>query len=208
MKENNKLAGVKVTTPPFRLAFEHVYKPHLAPQAKEPKFSIRALFPKTGKPLKELNGKTPEQFLKGIAKQAAAEAWGKDPKKWPKINWPFKDGDEKSDYSGHEGHFFINADSNQAPELYSRDAQRLDAMDDRTIYAGCYARARLTCKATPNVAGKNYVKFYLNGVMFWADGEQFGGGDSGAEFAKFAESEGGNDDLDTGADDDEIDLGF
>ena len=199
--DEKKLAGVKFVTPVFRCSFAHVFEPHKAPKAEKAKYSVTMLYPKDGKPEKALGGLTPRQFLNKMLNKAAAECWGTDKEKWPKIERPFRDGDEKADYQGYEGHMYCVADTleGRAPGVIDRKLN--DIVDKSEFYSGCYARASVTAKAVPDVGGKNFVKFYLNHVMFWEDGDAFGSaGNAKDAFAEFGEPD---DDDDDGGDEDE-----
>lgn len=198
-REEKKLTGVKFVSPPFRLSFPHLFEPHKAPKAKEPKYSLSGLIPKDDEETKK--------FLHKKLIRAAKECWGEDKTKWPKINWPWRDGDDKSDMTGYEGHWYFGADSSNPPGVVDRKAN--DIINERDIYAGCYVRAELVAKAIPEVgtddSGKprNFVKFYLQHVMFWEDGEKLGGGgDAKNAFKEFAE----DDDSDDGDEDEDFDL--
>lgn len=203
--KEQKLAGVKFVTPPFRLSFPHIFEPHKAPQARDAKYSITMLFPK------EFENEKDEAAFKDMKKKlrkAAAECWGPDKTKWPKISWPERDGDEKSELNGYEGHVYYAANSNDPPGVVDRDLE--DIVDKNKIYPGCYCRAEVVAKAVPGVGAddsgkpKNFVKFYLQHVMFWADGERLGGGGGSAKdaFSEFA------DDADDGDDDDGDDSDY
>ena len=206
-KEKKKLKGVKFVTPPFRLSFPHLFEPHKAPQAKDPKYSITMLFPKDSEERKLMNTKL---------RLAAAECWGKDKEKWPKIHWPWRDGDDKAEYKGYAGHDYASADTkaDSPPGVVNR--QREDILNPRDIYAGCYARAEVTAKAIPGIGvddngkPKNFVKFYLSHVMFWQKGEAFGAGGSAKDaFAEIADEADESDDSgdDNGSDGEDFDFG-
>lgn len=209
-KEKSKLSGVKFVTPPFRLSFPHLFEPHLAPRAKEPKYSITMLIPKE-------DAETRKEIDKQL-RAAAAEAWGKDPKKWPKIRWPWRDGDRKSQYKGYEGHMTLTADTNNPPGIVDRKLN--DILNQREVYAGCYCRAQVVAKAVPGIGEddegnpKNFVKLYLQHVMFWEKGEAFSqGGDPKKAFASFADEDGEIEEVGDGDDsgsfaEDEINVGF
>jgi|SRR5579859_6083471 len=208
-EERKKLSGVRFVSPPFRLSFPHIFKPHSWDGKAEPKYSIVMLVPKAGKASFQLGEKkvTARQFMDAQLRKAAREAWGKEKEKWPKIFWPWRDGDESADKPGYEGHDHVQADSKSPPEILDRNREAL--MSEREIYPGCYCKALLTAVAVPGVGKddsgkpKNFVKFYLNAVQFWEDGEKLGGG--GDAKKAFAEADDGEED-EGGDDDYEIDL--
>lgn len=160
----DKLSGVKFTTPKFRLSFPHLFEPTKYDKNSKPAYSIVMLFPK-------------DQDLSSMKKSilsAAKEAFGADRKKWPKgLSLPWRDGDDKEDLAGYEGHFYAGAKSYNKPVVVDRDKNKIEIEDD--IYGGCYARAVLVAKAT-EAGGKFYITLYLQAVQFIADGERFGGG--------------------------------
>lgn len=197
-----KLSGLKFVTPRFRLSFPHIFEPHAFDDKAEPKYSIVMLVEKDSTEFTELRKKL---------RSAAAEAWGKDPKKWPKIEWPWRDGDASEDLSGYAGMYAISADSQDPPGVVNRD--REDVVNQRDVYAGGFARAEVVAKAVPNVAKKNFVKFYLQHVWFLGGGEKFGpGGNAKDAFANidedFEDDGGDSDNDDMEFDDSEMDLGF
>lgn len=213
-KQNNKddkpkLSGVKFVTPRFRLSFPHVFEPHKAPQAKEPKYSITMLVPKDSEEFK---------ILKKKLRVAAAECWGKDPAKWPKISWPWRDGDEKAQYAGYADNWSIAADTDNPPGVVNRDREEI--VNPKDVYAGGFCRAEVVAKAIPGVGRddngkpKNFVKFYLQHVWFLGGGEKFGPGGSAEDaFADIEEdfgddadgsdSDGADDDFDDSSGDDD-----
>lgn len=197
--DKKKLAGLKFVTPKFRLSFPHIFEPHAFNETSEPKYSIVMLVEKEGEEFAELKKKLCS---------AAAEAWGKDPKKWPKIEWPWRDGDEQENLSGYAGMFAISADSQDPPGIVNRE--REDVVNQRDVYAGGYARAEVVAKAVPNVAKKNFVKFYLQHVWFLGGGEKFGpGGNAQDAFADIDEDfdDGGESNAED-FDENDMDLGF
>ena len=163
MSEPQKKNPAKCTSPEFRVSYPHVFKAHSGFEGQEPKFSITMLFPKD----------TDLKELKRAALNAAVEKFG--PKeKWPKVfRLPFRDGDEKSDLQGYEGHTFVAASSKQRPGVIN--GQKIPIIkEDETFYAGCYARATLIAFAY-DTAGNKGVSFALQNIQKLGDGEPFSG---------------------------------
>lgn len=211
--EAQKSDGVKFVSPVFRLSFPHLFEPRAferngKPQG-DPKYSLVGLIPKKAKKDSKLGDLTPYEFMTRKLRQAAAECWGKDPKQWPTIQWPWKDGDaDDIEYNGYEGHWYFSADTKNPPGVVDRS--REDIIKPNAIYAGCYCRAELVAKAVEQVAKKDWVKFYLQHVMFWEEGEKLGGGGNARDaFEEVAED--GDDDVaddDSWLDEDNNDVPF
>ncbi len=155
--------------PEFRVSYEHI----LTPQAFEgnaPKYGLTMLFPKS----------TNLVALKRAAKNALIEKWGSDEKKWPKgLKTPFRDGDEKSDSPGYEGHIFVAATRSLEkgrPPLVDNRLQPIGSDEDgrAKFYSGCYAKATLVARTYDN-KGNRGVAFSLLAVQKTRDGEHFGG---------------------------------
>lgn len=184
MAEKMEIEKKKATTPEFRVSFPHVFEKHSGFDGQEPKFSLVMLFPKNVD-LKE---------LRRAAFNAATEKWG--PKeKWPKnMRMPFRDGDEKTDLNGYEGHFFVSASSKQKPQVVGN--KKVDGAfpriekEDEQFYAGCYARATLIAFAYDKMGNKG-VSFSLQNVQKLRDGEQFSGRKNAED--EFDEVEDGSD---------------
>lgn len=161
-QEWNALKTIK--TPKFRASFAHVFEPHKFEDNDGPaKYSTAMLFPKS----------TDLKIMKVAAIAAAAEKWGEDKTKWPKnLRLPFRDGDEKTDLQGYEGHIFVSASSNTKPGLVDQKREPILAEED--FYSGCYARAELRAFAY-DVSGNKGVSFALLNLQKLADGEAFSG---------------------------------
>lgn len=85
-----------------------------------------------------------------------------------------KSGDEKSQYDGFEGNWFMQPRNKTRPTVVDGQRQPLNERDGR-IYAGCYVNASIELWAQDNQYGKR-VNATLRGVQFVRDGEAFGGG--------------------------------
>lgn len=163
---DNKIELVKVVTPKARLAFPSLFKPR-AWKDKPPTFSATLLFDK----------KTDLAAMKKAVMNATAEKWGSWENR-PKKNFelPFHNGDEKSDLVGFEGCIYVKASAKaeKPPTILSVKKQPL-AMDDGSLYAGCYVHAVLIAVPWDYEGMKFGVRFNLQAVMKVADGERFAG---------------------------------
>lgn len=196
--EKMDITKKKCTTPEFRVSFPHVFEKHSGFEGQEAKYSCVMLFPKNT----DLKG------LKQAVHNAATEKWGAK-EKWPKgMRMPFRDGDEKADLAGYEGHIFVSASSKQKPQVVSN--KKVDGAfpriekEDETFYAGCYARATLIAFAYDKMGNKG-VSFSLQNIQKLKDGEQFSGRKNADD--EFDEVEDGSDNAENYGSDN-ADMGF
>lgn len=151
----------KITTPPFRVSFPHVFEPHSGFENQEPKYSLTMLFPKDSNlaPLKKL------------AKEAAIKKWGdKIPSN---LRNPFRDGTaEKPELEGYEGMIFVAASSKMKPGIVDQSVNPI--LDQSDFYAGCWARATITAFAYDTMGNKG-VAFGLQNIQKLKDDEAFSG---------------------------------
>jgi hypothetical protein len=153
-------ARTKVITPLFRVSFPHVFQPHAMTEGQEKKYSVAMLFDK----------KTDLSPLIKLAKDTMASAFGA--KAWDsgKYRKPFRDGDEKSDLGGYKGTMFAPASSFERPGLI--DSNREDIISEEDFYAGCYAKASVTCYSYDQ-GGNKGVAFGLQNLIKLKEGERF-----------------------------------
>lgn len=168
-----------VLTPEFRASYPAVFKPRKNDLNGKDEFDIVMLFPKDA----DLSG------LKAAAKAAIKKKWGDKPPAG--LRSPFRDQGEKQAKSGDglaaghvEGAIFIRAKSTMAPGVVGprKDPAtgKLEELDERSFYAGCYARAKVNAYAYDNKGNKG-VAFGLRNVQKLRDGESLGGGFSRPE---------------------------
>jgi len=177
-----------VTTPKFRVSYPKVFKPEVNKLSGKTEYSVVALFDKGA----DLSA------LKAAAKQAVIDKWGPDPAKHPKnLKSPFRDQAEKAKEvdgkrilpAGHtEGAIFMNLKSTQRPGVVDQNVQPI--LDESTFYAGCYARASVSCYAYDQ-AGNRGVSFGLSNIQKMAEGEPFSGRPSAEEAFSPVTSESG-----------------
>lgn len=85
-----------------------------------------------------------------------------------------KPGEEKDEYEGFEGTYFISASNTRRPMVLDTDKTPLAEADGK-IYPGCYVDAIVEIWKQDNIHGKR-INAQLSGIRFVADGEPLGGG--------------------------------
>ncbi len=195
-KVNSKLKELKgrsFTTPIGRLAFPAFHEPKAYQDGAKEYYQTSILFAKDD----DLTDMRKE------IKLAAAEAFGKDPKKWPKISMPWRDGDLKEDLAGYPGTWYVSAKSLRKVKVVNGQKQAVETDDQDEIYGGRYARLAVRAKVTqagvdPETGKPKYfVSLYLQAVQLRTvdgdKGDSFAGGiDVDSAFDSEEES---NDDL-------------
>lgn len=91
----------------------------------------------------------------------------------------FRDGEEKPEYDGYDGHMYIKASNKARPRIVDRDNTPLVAADGRP-YSGCYVNAIITIFAYDSNGNKG-ISASLGGVQFLRDGDAFAGGGVASE---------------------------
>lgn len=170
-----KSKGITLVTPVFRVSFPKVFKPEYNKQSKRDEYSVVALFDPTEK----------LTAIKEAMMTVAKEAWGPDPKKWPK-KWknPIKDQAvrEKENDDGTKsmpdgyvkGAYMITAKSKNKPGVV--DGKKMPIEDEENFYAGCYARANVYINTYDIDDGLSVgVSVSLNHLQKVKDGEPFSG---------------------------------
>lgn len=161
-----------IQTPVFRVSFPNVLKPKFNKLSNKEEYSVVALFPKG----------TNLDVLKKAAQEAIVEKWGSDQKKWPKnLRTPFRKQDEKATETDdgrkvypqgmEEGGIFINLKSMQRPGVVDQKVE--DIISEADFYAGCYARASVSCYAYAQV-GNAGVSFGLRNIQKVKEGDPLG----------------------------------
>lgn len=164
-------ASLTKITPEFRVSFPNVFQAKLNDLSGKEEYSLVALFPK-GADL---------TVLKEMA-QAAAKA------KWPKglpanFRSPFRKQDEREKVNEENGEkympdgyvkgaIFMNLKSQRQPGIVDQNRQPIISAED--FYAGCWARASITCYAYDQ-KGNRGVSFGLSNLQKVRDGEPFSG---------------------------------
>ncbi|MGL9719957.1 DUF2815 family protein [Symbiopectobacterium sp.] len=160
---------MKVKLNNVRLAFPALFESKAVNSEGEPRFSAVFLLDARHPQLNE---------FRNTMKQAAKEKWGE---KWEplynqlekKLNLCLHDGDEKVQYEGFSGNYFISTSNKARPLVVDRDRSALTAADGKP-YAGCYVNVTLDIWAMDNKFGKR-INASLSGVQFLRDGDAFSG---------------------------------
>lgn len=153
-----------------RLAFPTLFTAKTVGGEGDPAFSASFLFDAKHPAYKQVN-----DAIEAAAKEkwgAKAEANLKALRASGKVC--LKDGDEKANYEGFEGNFFVSTRSKNRPLVLDRDKNPLTEADGKP-YAGCYVNASIEIYAQDNGFGKR-INASLRGVQFVKDGDSFGGG--------------------------------
>lgn len=133
----------------------------------KPKYSISVLIPKTDTTtINKINEAIDIAIEEGIARFG-----GKKPNK-ATLKLPLRDGDLERDNDAYKGHYFINANSINAPQIV--DANLDPILDRNEVYSGCYGRVSLNFYAF-NSNGNKGIACGLGNVQKLRDGEPLGG---------------------------------
>lgn len=159
-KEKDEL---RVITPAFRLSFPNLVTPKSNFEGQKPAYSIQMLFDK----------QADITSLKKAAHAASVAKWGADYKKKIKFKHPtFKDGDEKN-LEDYKGKIVVEARTQQKPGVVDKNREEIINVREE-VYAGCWARATLTCYAYDKMGNKG-VSFGLQNIQKIRDGAAFSG---------------------------------
>lgn len=158
-----------------RLSYFHGWEPVSINGGPE-KYSVSVLIPKSDtETVNAVNAAIDAAIEEGIAKFG-----GKKPSK-AAIKLPLRDGDLERDDEAYKGHWFINANSNTAPQIVDRAVRPI--LDRNEVYSGCYARVSLNFYAF-NSSGNKGIACGLGNIQKVRDGESLGGRANAAdEFA-------------------------
>lgn len=157
--------AVKISTGLVRLSYANIFAPKSI-NGSDPKYSCSLLINKKDKA-------TIDRIREAIA------TLKKDPDaiaKWKNsvkgLKEPLRDGDTEREDEAYEGHYFINANSNQKPQIVDKD--RNPIYDEEEVYSGCYAQAVITFFPY-NSNGNKGIGVGLNAIRKIKDGEHLGG---------------------------------
>jgi len=98
-------------------------------------------------------------------------------KKVAYVEAPYRNKKSGETYAGFEGMHYLSArNSKSRPTIYNKANVKLESSRDieSLIYSGCYVHALIDLYAQDNQWGRR-INCVLQGVMFHADGENFGG---------------------------------
>ena len=161
---------VKIVTGKVRFSYTNVFVPKAGMDGGAPKYSVSILIPKSDK---EGVAKIQKAF-EDCKLSNAAFFGGSIPKM---LKGGLRDGDAERDDEAYAGHYFINANSAQKPDIV--DANRETMFDPSEFYSGCYGRASVTFYPY-NAAGSKGIACGLNNLQKLEDGEKLGGVSSAA----------------------------
>jgi hypothetical protein len=161
---------IKIVTGKVRFSYANVFVPKAGMDGGTPKYSVSILIPKSDK---EGVAKLQKAFEDCKATNAAFFG-GSVPKM---LKGGLRDGDVEKEDEAYAGHYFINANSAQKPDIV--DANRETLYDASEFYSGCYGRASVTFYPY-NAAGSKGIACGLNNLQKLEDGEKLGGVSSAA----------------------------
>lgn len=151
-----------------RLSFPHLFKPQVDQKTGKKSFNCSNIISPDDPQIKAFNA-----LIDAVAK----ERW-KD--KAPTILKGLRasdktclhNGDNKAQYDGYEGNYFVNASSGEVkPLVIDRDKSELSEADGKP-YGGCYVDVKVQVWAQDNEYGKR-VNASLRYVQFRKDGDAF-----------------------------------
>lgn len=172
----------KVVTGEVRLSYANVWEPKSINGGRE-KYSVSLLIPKDDKSTLEAI----EKAIDAAIKEGAGKFGGKIPPK-AALKLPLRDGDVERDDEAYAGHYFVNANSINKPQIV--DANVDPILDRSEVYSGCYARVRINFYAF-NHSGNRGIACGLGNLQKTRDGESLGG--NVAASAEFDTWSGGDD---------------
>ena len=183
MSTNTPLGRVMLSN--VRLSFPNLFEAKTVAGEGAPRYSAALI----------LEGDHPQlAAINKVIEAVATEKWNKSAtptlaglRKTGKV--ALHDGDEKPQYDGFPGNWFISSSAKEDARPTVIDANRtpLTAKDGKP-YAGCYVNASVEFWAQDNAYGKR-VNCTLRGVQFLRDGDAFSAGRPAAsdEFADVSE---------------------
>jgi hypothetical protein len=161
---------VKIVTGKVRFSYANVFVPKASVEGGTPKYSVSILIPKSDK-----EGVAKLQKAFEDCKTANAAFFGGSVPKL--LKGGLRDGDAEKEDEAYAGHFFINANSAQKPDIV--DVNRESLFDQNDFYSGCFGRASITFYPY-NAQGSKGIACGLNNLQKLEDGEKLGGGSSAA----------------------------
>lgn len=149
-----------------RFSYFHGWEPVSINGGAE-KYSVSVLIPKDDKATIDAIHKAVDAAIEeGISKFG-----GKKPNK-DAIKLPLRDGDAERDDEAYKGHYFVNANSTNPPQIVDKAVQPI--LDRSEVYSGCYGRVSLNFYAF-NSNGNKGIACGLGNIQKLRDGEPLGG---------------------------------
>lgn len=162
----------RVVTGVVRLSFANVWEPKSI-NGSDPKYSVSLLIPKTDTE----TVKAIEAAIEAAVQAGIGKFGGKRPPTGA-LKLPLRDGDTEREDEAYAGHFFLNANSKNPPQIV--DAQVAPILDRGEVYSGCYARVSINFYAF-NTNGNRGVAVGLGNIQKVRDGEPLGGANISAQ---------------------------
>ena len=163
--------STKVVTGIVRLSYAYVWEP-TSINGGTPKYQTQLIIDKKDtKTISEINAAIDTAIQEGIGKFG-----GKIPNK-ATLKLPLRDGDVEREDEAYKGSYFVNANSNSAPQIVDRALQPI--LDRSEVYSGCYARVSINFYAF-NSNGNRGIACGLGNIQKIRDGEPLGGKSSAA----------------------------
>jgi len=168
-----KTSPTKVVTGIVRLSYANVWEPKSINGGTE-KYSVSLIIPKSDtKTIAAINAAVDAAIEEGRGKFG-----GKIPNK-AALKLPLRDGDiDRPDDEAYATCYFINANSNTAPEIVDKDINPI--MNRSEVYSGVYARVSVNFYAF-NSNGNRGIACGLGNIQKIRDGEPLGGKTSAAD---------------------------
>ena len=168
----NRSNTTKVVTGVVRLSYANVWEP-ASINGGSPKYSVSLLIPKHDeKTVAAINA-----AIDTAIRDGAARFGGKIPNR-AALKLPLRDGDTERDDEAYKGCWFLNANSNTAPQIVDRSVQPI--LDRGEVYSGCYARVSINFYAF-NTNGNRGIACGLGNIQKVRDGEPLAGKSSAAD---------------------------
>ena len=158
----------KVVTGVVRLSYANVWEPKAINEGQQPKYSVSLIIPKSDtETIAKINAAVDAAIEEGIGKFG-----GKKPNK-ASLKLPLRDGDtEREDDEAYADSYFINANSNTAPQIVDMKVQPI--LERGEVYSGVYARVSVNFYAF-NSSGNKGIACGLGNIQKVRDGEPLGG---------------------------------
>lgn len=166
------ISPTRVITGVVRLSYCNIWEPKSINGA-DPKYSVSLLIPKSDTATITAIEKAVEAALTA----GTGKFGGKIPPRGA-LKLPLRDGDTEREDEAYAGHFFVNANSKNPPQVV--DGTLAPVLDRAEVYSGCYARVSIEFYAF-NTNGNKGVAVGLGNIQKIRDGEPLGGGNISAE---------------------------
>lgn len=149
-----------------RLAFVNLFeKKEFGGKAQ---YSCSVLVPKSSKnTINRINDAIANAIEEGREKYH----WKAGIEKSSNFKLPLHDGDEKEEYDGYPGNYFLNVKNNRKPTLIDLDGMDLTPEE---LYSGCWANCILTAFPYDAPGGGKGISVSVQGVQKFKDDESFG----------------------------------